>query len=131
MMSEEEKERLLAKERMRYRKRKAEGKISRLPDVPRTGLALAKQQDTQRAYKAGQRHKLKSTSTAATTFKAESKSKLCQGEALVATPGLHQDRNRAALYTYKWSDDKFAFLGYPKSVIVIVSCKKKIFWWQY
>ena len=129
-MSDEEKEHLLAKERMLHCKHKAEGKISSRPHVPRTGLALAKQQDTQRAYQAGRRRKLKSTATAATTFKPESKSKLCQGEALVATPGLHQDRNRAALYTYKWSDDKFAFLGYPKSVIVIVSCKK-IFSWQY
>ena len=60
-MTEEEKEHLLAKQRTARRKRRAEGKIPHRPHLPRTGIALAKQQETQRVYQAGVRRKLNSS----------------------------------------------------------------------
>ena len=72
---------------------KAEGKIPHQEHVPRTGLAMARQQEGQRVYQARRRCKLKSTATAtAANNKPVTISKLCKGEELVRMAGLHQNQ---------------------------------------
>ena len=112
MMSDTEKEHLVAKQRAARCKQKAEGRIPPRKHVPRTGLALARQQEGQRVYQAGRRRKMKSTATATAAHnKPVTISTLCKGEELVQTAGPHQSAKDAR---YKWAGDKAVFIGYLK-----------------